>query len=249
MMNKNFAEKTYWETIYKGYKFKLLPTSNTIHKWVHQFFTKLPEGDIKDCFELGVFPGTYLSTFGYLGYRLNGVDQVDLVTTHLPEWLKSENFLVGDFYKKDIFKWQHTKQYDVVASFGFIEHFKDYKSVIKLQSNLVKKGGYIVLETPNFKGFIQYFLRTLLDKKNLKRHYVPSMNLVEWEKLLLDLGYEIVDSSYLGGYEFWVEDQKRNILQKGLLKVLKKLDIHLKKVLNTSNKHYSPFMGIIAKKK
>ena len=187
--------------------------------------------------------------FGDLGYQLNGIDQVDLVETELPKWFKEEKYLVGDFYQGDFLNWKSKNKYDIVTSFGFIEHFKNFDEIIELQCNLVKKGGHILIETPNFKGFSQRWLRYFLDKKNLDRHYIPSMNIEKWEKVLKHNNFEIIEKKYLGNFSIWVENQERNKIQKLTLRALKKFNSFLSKNLPSNHKHFSPYLGVIAVKK
>ena len=63
-----------------------------------------------------------------------------------------------------------------VSSFGFIEHFVNWKEILTQQARLVNNGGYLVVEAPNFYGLIQKMLHWFFDKENYKRHYVPSMS-------------------------------------------------------------------------
>lgn len=244
--NKNLAEKIYWESIYIDYKFKPLGKEDIIYKWIQGFFHVDEDNKNKTCFEVGVFPGTYLSIFGELGYKLNGIDQIDLVETALPKWFENQKYLVGNFFQGDFLNWKSDEKYDIVISFGFIEHFKNFEEIIALQCELVKPGGYIVIETPNFRGFFQRWIRFFIDKKNLDRHYIPSMNLDKWEKVLHEKKFKIINKTYLGNFSIWVENQKRNAFQKLILKVLKFFNSFLSKNLPKNNKHFSPYLGIIA---
>ena len=49
---------------------------------------------------------------------------------------------------------QKIKNYfDIVLSYGFIEHILPPEKAIQLHLDLVKKGGYIVIQLPRFKGY------------------------------------------------------------------------------------------------
>ncbi|RYD81645.1 MAG: class I SAM-dependent methyltransferase, partial [Sphingobacteriales bacterium] len=136
----------------------------------------IPETTAGSCIEIGSYPGPFLSTFGDLGYTLNGIDFHPDNAIGLPAWLQSEGYKTNQFLCVDFFEFKPKQQYDVVASFGFIEHFVDYKSVINTHATLVKENGYLIITTPNFKGKIQHWLHRHFDKSNLALHNIKSMS-------------------------------------------------------------------------
>lgn len=169
--------------------------------------------------------------------------------TKIPEWLTDKGYKTGSFYKSDIFQFEPKNQYDLVCSFGFIEHFTNYKEVIEKHLKLVKQSGLVVIETPNFRGFVQNFLHRFLDKTNYDRHFIPSMNPQEWETILKNEGFEIITSGYFGGFDFWSENENLNILQKILIKSLYILKYTIKVLgINLNHSSFSAYCGIIAKK-
>ena len=58
--------------------------------------------------------------------------------------------------------------------------------------DLVDEKGFIIIETPNFNGFMQRIPRKFFDRENYLRHNIYSMNLKKWEKLLRDNNFEIM---------------------------------------------------------
>ncbi|MBI3500630.1 MAG: class I SAM-dependent methyltransferase [Bacteroidetes bacterium] len=245
-MNHNLAEKTFWESLNNNIAFHKVDFNNPIKIWIEKFIEK----EKGSCIEIGCFPGRYLTIFGDLGYELNGIDLLPGTDTDLPQWLVKEKYKVGKFIRANFLEYDFTnQQFDIVYSLGFIEHFTDWESVVIKHSTLVKENGFIIIETPNFRGIIQRILHYTLDKINLKRHNIHSMNPDKWEQLLIQEGFTIIDKGYFQGFDFWVEEQKRNQLKKFLIKVIYKVLPLLKKILIFNSKHFSPFCGIVAKKK
>ena len=160
-------------------------------------------------------------------------------------WLKKNDFKIGNFIKDDIFNINQDKKYDIVFSSGFIEHFINFEEVINIHSKLVKIGGHIFITVPNFSGIIQKKLHTIFDIENLEKHYLPSMNPIKWVDILKKQNFKIIDSGYLGGFDFWVGNQKRSFFQKIIIKLIR---IFLPIRWLPNSKKYSPEIFLIAKK-
>ena len=74
----------------------------------------------------------------------------------------------------------------------------------------------ILIETPNFRGWVQQLLHRLLDATNLRRHHVPAMNPGKWAALLANAGFEIVQQGYIGRFQFWTDSPPFNWVQQKL---------------------------------
>lgn len=117
--------------------------------------------------------------------------------------MHSLGYKTGEFITSDFFQFAADKNYDVVASFGFIKHFVDYKEVILKHAKLVNNNGYLIITTPNFRGRIQHWLHKVLDNDNLSKHNIESMNPQEWKNILEENGFEILYRGYFGDFWFW----------------------------------------------
>lgn len=246
-MNKksfNLPDQSYWDKSYHNLELQIVSEQDKVRQWIERFFDKA-EGD---CLEIGCFPGRYLAVFGKLGYRLYGVDLTPRVEQDLPCWLKDCGYKVGEFCKLNFEDFKSKKQYDIVCSFGFIEHFIDWQEILKKHALFVKNEGYLVISAPNFRGLIQRALHILLDRKNYNRHYIPSMNTDLWQDIVQNIGFDVVYCGYFGAFDFWVDNQSRNILQMMILKLINRLSPVLKK-LPKDKMIYAPFCGLIAKKR
>ncbi len=243
-IKNNLAEQSYWDNSYSDYQLTDAANDNDIIKsWIKKFIPANRDGD---CFEIGCFPGRYLTFMGKLGYKLNGLDLTPRVVKEFPEWLRSQGYQTGNFSQEDFFAYADTQKYDVVCSFGFIEHFKNWEVVFEKHLSLVKDGGYLVIETPNFKGLFQRWIHYFLDYTNYRRHYIPAMNPVKWAKLCRENGFEVVHHGYIGEFQFWVDEQPTGGWRKKMFEKLIQYYPRLKK-LPANKKLYSPYCGIIAR--
>jgi 2-polyprenyl-3-methyl-5-hydroxy-6-metoxy-1,4-benzoquinol methylase len=242
--DNNLASQQYWDNAYASYEFANIDNNSTIKDWIIGY---IPNGVGKSCFEIGCFPGRFLTLFGDLGYELNGIDLTPRVQNDFPNWLKSVGYKTGEFYMEDFFCHRPKKKYDIVASFGFIEHFKNWDDVFQTHLNWVEDEGYLVVETPNFSGWLQRLLHYSFDLKNYRRHYVQSMDPIKWRQIAEDNGFEILYCGYFGEFEFWVDEPPQSWFRRKLMWFVFKA-FPMIKMLPKGRKAYSPYCGIIAKK-
>jgi 2-polyprenyl-3-methyl-5-hydroxy-6-metoxy-1,4-benzoquinol methylase len=243
----NLTTKEYWDDSYVG-----ADLSDQNDHSVAQFINKhLPAAQSKTAIELGSFPGSFLPTIGRKGYTLNGIDFNSRNETDVPAWLRSQKLSVGEFKSGDLFAFiaDGNRTYDLVCSFGLIEHFDNFEEVILKHGGILKPGGHLVITTPNFRGFLQYVPHRLFDAYNLSKHNVKSMNPTKWKRLLEEKGYTVTYSGYFGGYSFWVDrTQKRTAINKLLLRVTEKVIYQFKKLFRFESSSFSAFCGIVAVK-
>jgi SAM-dependent methyltransferase len=245
-MNK-LTTQNYWVNV-QGQPNIKLDNANIIKYWIE---SQLDFSSIRNCIEIGCFPGRYLSIFADHHVEVNGIDYIPEVSELKDLFLKNGN-KVGQFWEGDFFELSINKKYDCVYSLGFIEHFKDWKLAIKKHCELVNENGYLIIETPNFRGFFQRIPRFLFDYKNYKRHNIESMNLYAWEKILKENGFEILNKEYIGGYLLWFENPPKNkLLIKFKDKIISALKLIVWMIFKDQKDHklFSAAIGIIAIKR
>lgn len=208
----------YWNKGYENLNLNIIPKSDVIRLFIENKFKN--QGNNLTCFEFGIYPGRYAAVFGNMGYEINGVDQTEYMVDRLPQWFDYMGYKHNYLHQGDALNLSINKKFDVVYSVGFIEHFTNYRDIIQKHVDLLNNNGVLFITVPNFKGFIQYFLHYLLDKDNLDRHYVPSMDPIQWAKQLGGSGLQVESYGWMGGYDFWVDNQKRNIFQKLILELV-----------------------------
>lgn len=240
----NYTEQNYWDEGYLGWKFYVPSKTDVLRHWIESF---LKNGNGK-CIEIGCFPGTYLSVFGEHGYELHGIDLTPRVEIDLPKWLKSHNYRIGEFLKVDFADYNPGNKFEIVCSFGFIEHFSNWEEILRKQALLVEDEGYLFVSTPNFRGFVQRLLHSTLDRENYDRHNIESMRPEIWREIIEGLGFNIIYCDAIGPFDFWDEAIKKNRLQKILLRLIYKIMPVLKKLFK-KNMMWSSYYGIVAQKR
>jgi 2-polyprenyl-3-methyl-5-hydroxy-6-metoxy-1,4-benzoquinol methylase/glycosyltransferase involved in cell wall biosynthesis len=242
--NTPAVNQNYWDDSYKRVELVRADAYDPVRQFIQ---SAVPRGQ-GTCLEIGCYPGRYLSVFGELGYTVSGIDLTPNVVSVLPEWLLAQGFSTGSFRQSDFFEIDFTEKYDIVCSFGFLEHFCDYQTVIINHARLVKEGGLLVLTCPNFRGWIQRLLHILVDQKNMKRHHIPAMNPYDWGALVKENGFEIIRCDYFGLFDFWVDIQERNRLQTEIVRFIEANKKRIARGVTANTAAFSPYCGLVARR-
>lgn len=214
----------------------------------HPLFSKvLP----RDCsyVEVGCAPGRHMVYFNrYFDYRVAGID---FVSGDISRRTLDANQVEGyRLYQMDFLEELPPARFDVVASFGFVEHFTDLKEVIARHVALVNPGGYVVIAVPNFR-WGQYLIRRVLDPASLGRHNLEAMKCPVIRRILVGLGArEIIYCGYYRTFEVWIqrEDLPRSVIQGvGLFNAGFQRLARWLRVDNLPNRFFSPYCVTIAR--
>jgi SAM-dependent methyltransferase len=243
-MKELFIEQERWDEGHLKQVLAISPRGDPIRAWIEKTF-KAGKGS---CLEMGCFPGRYLALFGELGYEVHGIDLTPRVETDLKPWLASRGVKTGDFVRADVFTHDFKRQFDVVCSFGLIEHFGSWAKLLARHAELVLDGGYLVVSTPNFRGWIQRALHLAIDSENYAEHNIDAMVPSAWADVVRPLGFRVIECGWIGPFDFWVgASLKMNWRAKIVYKLLRK-SIPLWRVLPDNCGPYAPYCGLIAQK-
>ncbi len=124
--------------------------------------------------EVGAAPGRFLGYFHrYFGYDVTGVDNsptgVRTMAENMARW-----GIGGEVVLQDVFEYcGGSKRFDVVASFGFVEHFVDWPGVVSALGSILASGGVMVTSIPNMRGLNGLISRSI--RPHVYRAHVPIM--------------------------------------------------------------------------
>lgn len=154
-----------------------------------------------DVFEVGCAPGRWLAFMAKeFGLNPNGIEYSEAGMNATLENFKLLGVTPGLVLTGNFFEVKLEKQFDVVMSFGFIEHFSEVDKVVELHLKWLKPGGILILGVPNFCG-IYYYLQRILDVKILDKHNLSIMNHKYFSSLAERFGLKPVFLGYLGSFE------------------------------------------------
>ena len=196
--SKGLTSKKYWDS--NRNRVRMVENQDDITDLLSNYIPKSTKQ--RSCLEIGCYPGGYLQYLSRrMGFELNGIDY-GKDTERLSKVFKAKRLAVDQIIKEDFFSVikNDTRKYDLVCSFGFVEHFKDYLGVIRLHASLVEEGGYLVITTPNFSKYsLNYFLKSIFEKDSFLVHNIESMQVEKWRTLVESLGFSIKFCGYFGG--------------------------------------------------
>ena len=245
------TKKEYWGNIWKDHKPRKMGNCN----FFDLFRKYLPVNPEMKCLEVGCTPGGFLVAFNKnFGYKVYGVDQCGMDATRKNlEFNEVENY---ELFESDFLKWEINEKFDVVSSFGYIEHFKNPALHIKKMVDLLAKDSYLVMSIPCF-GNMNYITHSLFDRENTnwkKIHNFKIMNLGFFEKTTEEFDLEPV---YLGHYRFFSYWHKsKSPLFYAINAPISGASVIFNKITDAfmlnqllANRLTSPFLVLIAKKK
>jgi 2-polyprenyl-3-methyl-5-hydroxy-6-metoxy-1,4-benzoquinol methylase len=135
------------------------------------------------CLEIGCAPGKFISWVGReIGAPVCGIDYspTGVDTTR---WLCDGLGIKADIRCEDAnFTTFSKSSFDLVFSFGLIEHFEDPRQMVLAHVELLAPGGVAIISVPNYSG-IYLKLQSFFNPKNLDIHNLTIMN----EKSILEL--------------------------------------------------------------
>lgn len=201
--------------------------------------------------ELGGFPGCY-SIFAkkYMNMEPTLLDNY-INKQFLNKLLKFNQLKSGDIdvLKKDIFKYKPTRKYDMVFSFGLIEHFENLDEIIGKHISFLSSGGYAVIGVPNFLGLNGLFQK-IFDPENLSIHNLNAMKTKNLSKIV-SCRKDILSLNifYYGGLMVWLERiSERTFPLRLTIYIINILGLFFK-LFNINNKFISPYIFLIIHKK
>ncbi len=163
IVNKDKAGEDYWSTVWKNTP---LPPPFRIHsnnindypnKVMHKIFLEIFEGintKGKTLMEVGCGNSVFLSYFATeFGFEVSGIDYSDFGCEQTKRIFKRDN-IQGEILLVDAFNppVELINKYDVVCSFGVVEHFINTADTLKAFSKFLKPGGILITSVPNFVG-------------------------------------------------------------------------------------------------
>jgi 2-polyprenyl-3-methyl-5-hydroxy-6-metoxy-1,4-benzoquinol methylase len=171
-MKDDKAGKKYWDSVWVNDSLPLpvnprLPhIDNYVNTRFHEYFSRVfsslePAGS--SLLEIGCANSSWLPYFAEeFAFRVSGLDYSEIGCEQSRKILLNSN-IEGDIVCADFFlpPVSMVGKFDVVITFGVVEHFADTSSCIKALSKFIKSGGVLVTIIPNMTGIIGMIERIL----------------------------------------------------------------------------------------
>jgi SAM-dependent methyltransferase len=246
-MEQSLTDRAFWKSFWESKK-NLIFHIKPDYIFGDILAKLILEKNIKTAIELGGFPGyyaAYLKKYQHLETTLFDYYIHDGLIDQL---LEKNGLKPGDIQiiEADLFTYRPEKLYDMVLSFGLIEHFNDTKAIIETHLQFLKPGGVLFITLPNFKG-VNGWVQRKFDRDNYDKHNINSMN----PQLLADhcrtLGLIEVEAYYHGRFSTWLENRsQQNGAVKAFVKTIWLAGKVLTKVIPFESKALSPYIVVKA---
>jgi len=200
--------------------------------------------------ELGGFPGSFsVYLTKYCGMKATLLDY--FIHRRTIESLLEKNGLEPhdiEIFQEDVFSYMPEDTYDLVCSFGFIEHFTDLEKVLHSHFKFMKAGGTLLMTLPNFCG-INGLLQKVFDPANLAIHNLAVMDLTLLRSELSSLGMEDIHVEYYPSTQVWLEGlRNRNLIVRVIVRIVNESVKLLAKAFGKQCRCLSNSIVILAKR-
>jgi len=188
------AGKNYWNSIWA----KLPPVElydgpvYEHHPVLSRFLSNAGGGD---AIEIGCGTGNHMIYINKeFGYRVDGLDYSDNME-YVRANLSCNGIQDSELFSADFFDFAPPKQYDLVLSGGFAEHFDDHETVIRKHAEWAKPGGLVVIIVPNLTH-IHKLLCGWFAPEVLRIHRFPLMRSAMLRQTLENAGLRVLHCGF-----------------------------------------------------
>jgi 2-polyprenyl-3-methyl-5-hydroxy-6-metoxy-1,4-benzoquinol methylase len=166
-MTGRLSEKQYWDSVLRG---AALPRVNSreVHAYritmdfVDEFLRPRSGGTL---LEVGCGASGWLPYFATeYGLLVSGIDYSEVGCRLAEENLQMLRIAYGKVLCTDLFAWDGDDTYDVVFSYGVIEHFENPEEVLMVFARHLRPGGILISLVPNSQGFVGFLSRFFVEK-------------------------------------------------------------------------------------
>lgn len=176
--NHDKAGKSYWDQTYRPeYAPRAVDPHNTslknfVERQFHRYFLKtLRSMEGKELLEVGCGGSRYLPYFSKeFGLRVSGLDYSERGCASASRILTKEGvsgeIVCANFFEPPEFLFE---RFDVVVSFGVVEHFDDTTNCLAAIARFVKQGGLVLTFIPNMVGLVGH-LQRVADRRVFYKH-------------------------------------------------------------------------------
>jgi SAM-dependent methyltransferase len=246
-MENNLTDRSFWKAFWEsriGLIFKIKPN----YVFGDILGKIIADKGIKNAIELGGFPG-YYSIYLKKYQKLYTTLLDYFIHPELVNKLLAANDLKpGDIniVEADLFTYQPAQKFDMVLSFGLIEHFNDTKFIINEHLKFLKPGGTLFITLPNFKS-VNGWVQKNFDKENYDKHNINSMDLDLLKNACKELGLKDIEAYYHGKFSVWLENKsEQKGLSKAIVKAIWLAGKVFTKIVPVDSKALSPYMVVKA---
>ena len=240
MSNTDKANSDYWTQFWENQNLSKLPSlidknsANYSLRRFHEFYQEyLKQNNALKLIEVGCGNSSWLTYFSnYYSFKVNGIDYSEFGCEQTKKILVRDK-INGSIYLGNLFSPPENliSEFDIVCSFGVVEHFNDTADVIRHISVFAKPGATIITTIPNLTG-ITGWLQKWMNKPVYDIHKVMSLH--DLENHIQNAGLEVIASTRIIPMSFGVtldEYEHQKVKFKSIKKIILKCFQVIEKVV------------------
>lgn len=246
----DLTDPKYWGRIQK--RIPKVRRGDPLHELVSVIVPYLRDYEGKEFLEIGCSPGTVSSLIcRKIKLVPSGIDTSPAAEAYLDR-MRADVGVEANLIRIDVREFRPQEPFDIVSSFGLVEHFDDTQGILDHHDRLCRPGGLIIVSIPNFR-YVQWLYHFLLDRTDLKRHNLQSMTFETFTTFARRHRHEILALQYVGSISFWNHDSEGrafgNLMRKLLGGAVQLAASGLfSRVLTGGSPYYSPWIVYVARK-
>lgn len=198
------STREYWDTVLEGANLPRINSPKDYNYYVTMKFVDsvLKNANKKTFLEIGAGSSGWLPYFAQkYGYKVSGLDYSEIGCKIAEKNLKLLDIKYDEIICEDIFKWKSDQKFDVIFTYGVVEHFEHPEDIIKICYDHLNQDGIIITLVPNILGLIGILSRIfVLDI--YKMHKVISCETLS--QIHLNAGFKEIKTNYVGTFSLAV---------------------------------------------
>ena len=244
-----YTDKKYWQKYYQNTnvdKKQIIAICSKYDKYWDMLF-RVCKHKPKTILEMGAYPGRFIAyVASKYSLKPTALD-FNPDSKKIEKSFKEMGINKYNIIQEDLISVTTEKKFDLIISMGFIEHFKDYKTILNKHASMLAKGGAILIIIPNKRGFRKLY-GLICDRKNLDTHNLKCMNKKTFHDFSFNNKLKMDYLQYFGGFQYSVH-QKLNKLQLCIYYLVRFASIKLKPYIekHPSWLYSSGIIGIFSK--
>jgi SAM-dependent methyltransferase len=233
---KRLTEKNDWSPDYVTDDFsQRIAVAETFHRtnrnvrelWDCVLLPILKKGHFRTAVEIGSAPGQHLvrlsKELGLIPYGIEYTEEGARLNREMfaRHGLSPDNVLHEDFFSPALDRLSGT--FDLVASFGFVEHFADPVPVIKRHLDFCRSGGYVAIVIPNLQG-IYYVWNAIFNPRLIEIHNTAMMKNGTFFKMCRNIeNFDVIFSGSSGAFEYGQLTHDARFVSRACVSVMRRL--------------------------
>lgn len=153
-----------------------------------------------------------------------------------------------EFHRADLRHFSPDRPFDVVGSFGLLEHFEDLDEILDHHDRLLRPGGLCIVEVPNFQG-VQLLYHRIFDSSDLARHNLAAMELGLYEAFAERAGHDVLFLGHVGRLRFWGVEETAGLPTRAASAAVRALGLAAGRLLRVGSPSLAPWLLYIARKR